>query len=211
MYRGTREKKGRGTQSAAHSARRRSPDLLQDRLNIQFEFAENIRRIAIELAQILQTSQHDIDAVRIRADLAARVEEHLGELVIWRKTNLKIRVKLFAPKCNDGPQRLCCECRGDCKSETGNSLCRWSRAPSNILYGGLLRPAKAPGGWYLTPMRLAVALLGLAILVPGMLNALDPGGGSHAHFAKRDEADRRRRSRYSQCRNVPVLQSRIPQ
>ena len=57
--------------------------------------------------------------MRIRSDLAARIEENLGELVVWRETNLKIRVKLFTPKCNDRPQGLCCERRGDRKPERG--------------------------------------------------------------------------------------------
>ncbi len=68
--------------------------------------------------------------MRIRSDLAARIQEDLGELVVWRETNFKIRVKLLAPKCNDGPQGLCCERRGDRKSERRIRCCRSSQAPS---------------------------------------------------------------------------------
>ena len=130
---------------------RGSTNLLQHRVHIGLKLRQRIGRINLKLAQIFKARQDDIHAMSIRSQLTGGVQQRLRELVVGCKTNFEIRVKQLAPKCNDGPQRLRCERRGDGKSEgrisfvdshalIQYSIWRYLQTRSRYRMGGTLLP-----------------------------------------------------------------------
>jgi hypothetical protein len=114
--------KGGGRRAEAEDERRGEPgwggaQFVGEVLDVGPELGAGARRF--QLAEIFDAREHDVDAVRVSAEHAGRVDEGLRDLVVRREAGFEMRVDLAVPEGNGGPQRLSRERGCDGNAERG--------------------------------------------------------------------------------------------